>query len=90
MARNKHYRVSGTQAIDGHAPGDEFKAAYSPEHERYLLTGGHIERVQSGKPAGGSKRARGKSGGGNAAQSSGEQAAQASGDDAAQSTTPKE
>lgn len=88
--KRKTYRVAGSQAVDGHQPGDEFTAAYPSAHERYLLTGGHLTLVKGGKPASGSKSAGGKPGGGNAAQSSGEKAAHTSGDDAAQSTTPKE
>lgn len=44
MAR---YRVSGTQRVAGHAPGDVFEASYPEAHELYLLQGGHLELVQA-------------------------------------------
>lgn len=43
----KSYRVSGTQRVAGHEPGDVFEASYSEEHELYLLQGGHLELVQA-------------------------------------------
>jgi hypothetical protein len=43
----KRYRLSGTQRVDGHSPGDVFEASYSEEHELYLLQGGHLELVQA-------------------------------------------
>lgn len=57
------YRVSGTQGVDGHAPGDEFSASYSGAHESYLLTGGHLELVKA-KPKSSAKRADGQVDGG--------------------------
>jgi hypothetical protein len=41
------YRVSGTQRVAGHEPGDVFEASYSGVHELYLLQGGHLELVQA-------------------------------------------
>lgn len=46
----KRYRVSGTQRVAGHEPGDVFDASYSEAHELYLLQGGHLELVQA-KPS---------------------------------------
>lgn len=61
----KRYRVSGTQRVAGHEPGDEFSASYSEAHESYLLTGGHLELVKKEpKHKGSAKRADGPDDGG--------------------------
>ena len=39
------YRVVGPNRFDGHDPGSTYKANYSPEHEQYAITAGHIEIV---------------------------------------------
>lgn len=46
---SKRYRVTGTQPVDGHKPGDEFNAVVPAARERYLLTGGHLTLVQKEK-----------------------------------------
>lgn len=45
------YRVVGQNAVAGHAPGATFTAAYSAEHEQYLITAGHVERVAGEQPS---------------------------------------
>lgn len=60
----KRYRVSGTQRVAGHEPGDEFTASYSEEHELYLLTGGHLQLVKAKPHRGSAKHADGQDDGG--------------------------
>lgn len=45
----KSYRVVGGHVVDGHAPGEEYTADYSPERERFLVEAGHIQAVQAAK-----------------------------------------
>jgi hypothetical protein len=45
MSKSKRYRVIGRHAVDGHLPGDTYSAAYSDEHEMYLIQAGHVEPV---------------------------------------------
>lgn len=47
----REYRVVGTSAVGGAKPGETFMAAYRIPHERALIAGGHIERVDQKKPA---------------------------------------
>lgn len=39
----KRYRVTGTQAVFGWNPGEEFNATFTPEKEEYYLNGGHLK-----------------------------------------------
>lgn len=48
----KTYLVSGPHAIDGTPSGATFTADYSPEHEAYLVTAGHVQIVDSEAPTG--------------------------------------
>ena len=46
-AKRTTYRVVGGHVVDGHPPGDTYKADYSAEHEQYLITAGHVEIVDT-------------------------------------------
>lgn len=45
-AAEKTYIVTGSQEVEGTAPGGNFVAAFTPEKEAALLEGGHIAIVQ--------------------------------------------
>lgn len=53
--REKRYRVSGSQAVFGAAPGETFVRVIAPEHEARLLASGAITEVGAKKAAGDKK-----------------------------------
>ena len=47
--KKKRYKVVGTAAVLGYAPGQEFEAAIDKTHEAFLFNIGAIEEVKKGK-----------------------------------------
>jgi hypothetical protein len=45
MFETPRYRVTGSQPVFDHQPGDEFEADLDPAQEQLLLAGGHLTRV---------------------------------------------
>jgi hypothetical protein len=50
MSKTKTYEVVGTQAVDGHQPGEKYEAKYDAAHEQYLITAGHVAPVKKSTP----------------------------------------
>lgn len=45
--QDKRYKVVGTQAVDGHLPGEEFTATLLPQREALLVEYGHLEVLEA-------------------------------------------